>query len=187
MLLAFRVDAGDAVLKQHLATAGKNATYISKMTQNALIRLCGDVISDHIVADVTKAKFFSVLCGDVISDHIVADVAKAKFFSVLCDETTDSSHQEQLCVCLRFIDSADDKHRIREEFVQFQSAVDLTGDGLATNILSILCRQLQLNRTTEKQSTKSSVVRAMTDCTFIMSLCCAYKVMALTIVLSRSL
>ena len=32
-----------------------------------------------------------------------------------------------------------------------------------------------------------SFVRAMTDCTFIVSLCCAYRVMALTIVLSRSL
>jgi len=32
-----------------------------------------------------------------------------------------------------------------------------------------------------------SFVTAMTDCTFIMSLCCVYKVMALTIVLSRSL
>jgi len=30
-------------------------------------------------------------------------------------------------------------------------------------------------------------VRALTDCAFIVSLCCAYKVMALTIVLPRSL
>ena len=37
-LLAFRVDAGDDVLKQHLATAGKNAIYISKTSQNELIR-----------------------------------------------------------------------------------------------------------------------------------------------------
>ena len=115
-LLTFRVDAGDTVLKQHLATAGKNATYISKTTQNELIRLCGDVISDRIVEDVTKAKYFSVLC----------------------DETTDSSHQEQLCLCLRFIDCVDDKHRIREEFVEFQSAVDLTGEGLAAKILRII-------------------------------------------------
>ena len=70
-LLAFRVDAGDAVLKQHLATAGKNATYISKTTQNELIQLCGDVIIDQIVEDAHKAKYFSVLC----------------------DETTDSSHR----------------------------------------------------------------------------------------------
>ena len=36
-LLAFRVDAEDDVLKHHLATAGKNAIYISKTTQNELI------------------------------------------------------------------------------------------------------------------------------------------------------
>ena len=115
-MLAFRVDAGDAVLKEHLATAGKNATYISKTSQNELIGLCGNMISDRIVEDVVKAKYFSVLC----------------------DETTDSSHQEQLCLCLRFVDCVDDRHTIREEFMQFQSAVDLTGEGLATKILSTL-------------------------------------------------
>jgi len=36
-LLAFRVDAEDDVLKLHLATAGKNAIYTSKTTQNELI------------------------------------------------------------------------------------------------------------------------------------------------------
>ena len=66
------------------------------------------------------------------------DVTKAKYFVVLCDETTDSSHQEQLCLCIRFIDCVADKHRIREEFVEFQSAVDLTGEGLAAKILCIL-------------------------------------------------
>jgi len=68
----------------------------------------------------------------------VEDVTKAKYFVVLCDETTDSSHQEQLCLCIRFIDCVADKHRIREEFVEFQSAVDLTGEGLAAKILCIL-------------------------------------------------
>ena len=29
-LLAFRIDAGDTILKKHLLIAGKNATYISK-------------------------------------------------------------------------------------------------------------------------------------------------------------
>jgi len=36
-LLSFRVDAEDDVLMQHLATAGKNAIYISKTSQNELI------------------------------------------------------------------------------------------------------------------------------------------------------
>jgi len=68
----------------------------------------------------------------------VDDVVKAKYFAVLCDETTDSSHQEQLCLCLRFVHCKNDKHVIREEFVEFQSAVDLTGEGLAGKILAIL-------------------------------------------------
>jgi len=36
-LLAFRVDAEDDVLKQHLDTAGKNAIHILKTSQNELI------------------------------------------------------------------------------------------------------------------------------------------------------
>jgi len=36
-LLAFCVEAEDDVLKQHLATAGKNAIYILKTSQNELI------------------------------------------------------------------------------------------------------------------------------------------------------
>ena len=39
-LLVFRVDAGDTILQQHLQTAKKNATYISKTTQNELINIC---------------------------------------------------------------------------------------------------------------------------------------------------
>jgi len=64
----------------------------------------------------------------------VEDVTKAKYFSVLCD----SIHQEQLCLCLHFIDCVDDKHRIQQEFVEFQSAVDLTGEGFAAKILCII-------------------------------------------------
>ena len=73
--LAFRVDAGDNVLRQHLNTTGKNATYISKTIQSQLIRLCGDVVSEHIVQDVRRAKYFIIQC----------------------DKTTEASHQGQLC------------------------------------------------------------------------------------------
>ena len=44
-LLRFRVSAGDELLKGHLETAGANATYISKTTQNALIASIGKTIS----------------------------------------------------------------------------------------------------------------------------------------------
>ena len=43
-LLNFRIKAGDLALKQHLATAARNATYTSKTIQNEIINLCGKKI-----------------------------------------------------------------------------------------------------------------------------------------------
>ena len=40
-LLSFRRDAGDTILKEHLKTAGKNATNISKTIQNGIIEAVG--------------------------------------------------------------------------------------------------------------------------------------------------
>jgi hypothetical protein len=73
-----------------------------------------------------------------VSDEIIAAVRQAKYFSVLCDETTDVSHQEQLCLCVRFVDLNDGHHRIREEFLQFQAVTDLSGEGLADTIMAAL-------------------------------------------------
>jgi len=80
-LLQLMVTCGDDVLKQHLITAGKNATYISPVSQNQII--------DAIAA--------------VIRRHIVADVKSTNFFAILADETTDFSRQEQLSVCVRYV------------------------------------------------------------------------------------
>ena len=43
-LLAFRVDSGDNVLKEHFLTAPRNAQYTSQMIQNDLIALIGKYI-----------------------------------------------------------------------------------------------------------------------------------------------
>lgn len=115
-LLKFRIDAGDKALESHLHTAGRNATYISKTIQNELINIC----------------------GAVITDNIIADIAKSKYFTIVCDETTDSGHNEQMCLCVRFVDCRDSKHKIREEFLNFQSADDLTAEGLTNQILQTM-------------------------------------------------
>jgi hypothetical protein len=115
-LLKFRIDAGDKILENHLLTAGRNATYISKISQNQLINICGDLIVDSIVAGITNAKYFTIMC----------------------DETTDSSHKEQMCLCVRFIDNASGHHRIREDFLNFQSADDLCAAGLFNQIMNTL-------------------------------------------------
>ena len=81
VLLRFRVDAGDQVLKEHLETASLNATYTSKGIQNQMISLCGDIIRNRLLIKIHKANFFSVIA----------------------DEATDSSNVEQLSIKFIFL------------------------------------------------------------------------------------
>ena len=79
--LQLMMACNDEALKQHLATTGRNATYISPASQNQLIEAVAVVIRQHIVTDINAAKYFTIMA----------------------DETTDFSRQEQLSVCLRYV------------------------------------------------------------------------------------
>ena len=92
-LLNYAVCRGDKVLEEHLKTCGKNKSYISKTSQNKIIKCCGQIITEQIIDDV-----------------------KSKFYSIIADEEADSPHREQMSLVLRFVDS---KMDIREEFVAF--------------------------------------------------------------------
>ena len=85
----------DNILHNHLQQPrARNATYISPTTQNEIINIIGyDIIRTNIIANVRRAKFYSVL-ADEVSSHAV----------------------EHLAVCLHFVDEQCD---IREEFVSF--------------------------------------------------------------------
>ncbi|KAL4084918.1 hypothetical protein QTP88_027785 [Uroleucon formosanum] len=113
-LLRFRVDSGDTILEEHLKNGPKNSLYTSPGIQNEIISICGDIIKSKIIQRVNAAECFSVLA----------------------DETTDIGRIEQMFVCLRYYDQGDKK--IREDFLEFTPAVDLTGKGLATLIMSSL-------------------------------------------------
>ena len=93
-LLNFRVRSGDTVLEEHLKNCPKNASYISNSTQNNLIKSCGQVITDKIVDEVKRNRFFCIIA----------------------DEAADSSNKEQMSLVLRFVD---DNRNIREDFVRF--------------------------------------------------------------------
>lgn len=113
-LLKFRIDSGDSSLRKHLETAPKNATYLSKTTQNQLIHCCHSVIMKKVLDKVKEAKYYAVLA----------------------DETTDASGTEQLSVCIRYLDIK--KSTIHEEFICFLSATDLTGAALCEQIVQEL-------------------------------------------------
>jgi Domain of unknown function (DUF4371) len=63
-LLAFRVESGDEILRTHLSTASKKATYTSKETQNELIQLSGAEISNQIANEVKAAKYFAIIADE---------------------------------------------------------------------------------------------------------------------------
>ena len=111
-LLNYRVRGGDIVSKEHLTKCSKNASYISKISQNELISCCGQVISDEIISEVKKNKFFSIIA----------------------DEAADSSNKEQMSLVLRFVDSAGN---VREDFVRFLHCEQgLSGKDLSEVILT---------------------------------------------------
>lgn len=93
-LLEFRIDSGDQTLQQHLETAPRNATYISKTIQNEMI----------------------TTVGKYILDNLSREIRDSKYFSVMADEAADISNKENLSVVIRFLDSI---KSIREEFVGF--------------------------------------------------------------------
>ena len=91
-LLRYRAESGDSKLKEQLKTSGKNATYISKTTQNQLIVVAKEVIG-----------------------VILERVKSARYYSIIFDETTDVSHSSQISLALCY---AFDNHR-REDFIGF--------------------------------------------------------------------
>ena len=114
-LLRFRVDSGDQVLADHLASAGANALYTSKTTQNELIGICGGIIQSRIL------------------DRIRA----AGVFSLMADEATDAANKEQLAICIRFVDK--NTMKIEERFMSFSECeTGVPGQAIADRLLSHL-------------------------------------------------
>ena len=56
--LQCRVRGGYKVLEQHLKTCSKNASYISKTSQNDLISCCGQFITELVVRKIKENQFF---------------------------------------------------------------------------------------------------------------------------------
>ena len=81
------------------------------------------------------------ICGNIIRGKLLEMVQKAGFFSVIADEVTDTSNDEQLAICVRFVDSGSPCEKFLA-FNECQSGV--TGEAIADDILSKLVEwQLQ--------------------------------------------
>lgn len=111
-LINFRIRGGDQIMKEHYEKHSANASYLSHITQNEIVRCCGEVITDSIISDIKESNYFSILA----------------------DEVMDSLNKEQLSLVLRYVDK---NFNIKESFVKFiHLATGLSGKSLADSILS---------------------------------------------------
>ena len=116
-LLDFRIDAGDIALKEHLETSRKNASYISKTTQNQLL----DCVKEYVEA---------VIISEIREQNISAK------FAILADEVTDISNHEQLGLVLRYLTNGQPIERLIE-YIECES---ITGEALCDEIKNTLLR-----------------------------------------------
>ena len=59
-LLNYKVRGRDKDLGKHLESYSKNASYISKTTQNELIECCGQIINENLLQDIKKANIIQL-------------------------------------------------------------------------------------------------------------------------------
>ena len=81
-LLCFRIEAGDAVLKDHFEGGNKNARYTSVRVRNELITFSEEVVRDNIVKAANESYGFSIIA----------------------DETADIAGPDQLSIGVRFVE-----------------------------------------------------------------------------------
>lgn len=76
-----KIRGGDAPLENHLKTTSANSTYISKTTQNNIIKCCGKKILSNIKRLITQSKYYSIMF----------------------DESTDTSTISQMSIVIRYV------------------------------------------------------------------------------------
>ncbi len=101
----------DPVIQEHVRRITSEETllhYLDPKIQNELI---------HLLASAIKSE-------------IIRKIKRAKYFSVILDCTPDASHQEQMSLIIRYVDSSSDNISIEESFIGFIDVNDTTGQGL---------------------------------------------------------
>ena len=107
----FSIEAGEAILKEHMEKEGGNAKYTSRKIRNELINLYKETVRDEMVP----------LANNSIG------------FLILADETAVISETEQFAIEVRFFDEKN--LLIREEFLDFTLLKEMDAETIAEIII----------------------------------------------------
>ena len=113
-LIHYLAENGNTVLKQHLSTAPRNATYLGHRSQNEMI----------------------TIIGNSIKAEILRQVREAKIFCFMVDETRDLAHLDQLIIVAGYMKKG--ATVIQERLIGLLNVHEKTGKALENIVLSFL-------------------------------------------------
>ena len=88
------------------------------------------------------------MCDAHITKQIINSVKGTSYFAIIADETSDNSHKEQLCLCIRYVHRSNNRCMlIKEKIVQFIPLDDLSAESIMNHILTCVARlELDINK-----------------------------------------